>query len=263
MARSLKFVGLLSAVLLVAGIVYAQVDSSREPVKPPDRTPDTQKMVDLAREIYAELGASAEGQTCRADYTVSTTMQGPNDSLIELAQSASCVGNDRYLTLTSPEMSLYQDTVVGVMIVPSVREIQIFSSTPAELRRAHAATMRKMYDELFADGTVLECRVNAAGDECRIRLLPSAELMEGSQVAEVEIVFDPAARRIDAVHLAFDERARYRSMSVTYDRIECGRESSETDTAFSALAMVYGPNGAVKSEYRGFEVIDHRATVEP
>lgn len=261
MKHYLKFALSGLGVLLVAGLLYSQVgSSSADNDPPPSADPETEKMTELVRALYRQLGNPDEDLTCRLDYTIESVIRSFEDSLMTGVNKVSYVGNRTCLVVNSAEMSLYQDTGVGVTIVPSVKEIQIFASTPDELKDSRMEAMQAFQRELFNKSIVRECAELSESGNWRLVLEPDREFLEWYHVRRVEITFNPKERRIFSIYSEFDDKVPYVSLNLIYNRLECSKDSGRSNdlTSFSAIDKIFTPAGVLRSEYRDYEVIDHR-----
>ncbi|MCB0711037.1 MAG: hypothetical protein KDD67_01770 [Ignavibacteriae bacterium] len=245
--------------VLIVGLIYAQAPSP-EPL--PDRDKETADLVDLAYDIYKEMRTLDDDMSCHLNYTLETVTRVQDDSLLTSKADVSLYASAEQIFFESSDVLLYQDSTVGITILPSRKEIQLFPSSSNKLGQDRADMLRQgFYHQLFVQSQVVESKqVGAKGDH-QLVLAPQKEFQEMYGITQIAITLNPEERRLHSVHVDYKQGSRYEAVTMTYNSADyfptVGADNLYSKS--SILEQVFDPNGRLRSEYQDFAVVDLRS----
>ena len=247
---------------LIVGLLYAQAPFGATDRDQSHQDEKTKEMLELAHTLYTELGMPDEDMTCQLDYVLETVARDSNDSLMTATAEISYQGNAEQIAMESEEFTLYQDTSVGIAVVPAYKEIRVLPSSSQELRAVRQKTMQGFHTELFSRSEIVESQF-LNENEYHLTLVPEASFRGRYGVSQLDVVLLPKERRILSIEAQFVEGKRYESMKMVYKLVDCSAEVNNTDALANALALkhLFEEDGKMKLEYQGYEVIDLRSDI--
>ena len=253
----------LIALLCLGGLIYAQVpfvESIDAGAGQNDK--EIEELLALTRSIYKDIGSPDPAMKCSLSYSVRVVARGADDSLYTTTNDVHFIGDAAHVQIESSDVSMYQDTVVGLAIMPLSREIRIFPSSPSSLEtirdESFNSSMNRFYDELFVRSTVAEHE--KTGEEHELTLIPTSEFKNWYGIEQVAIRLVPSERRLVSVQATFSEGKEHESMTMEYGSLECAENLSVAGVLEEpVLARAFHSDGRLRSEYKDYTVSDLRS----
>ena len=250
-----KLVLLSSGLCVVVGLLYAQVNTDGNN-NADERDSDTQEMVAKAQQLFEEMMKPDSSYTCKLDYTVIIEARKNDGSIQESVSKASYTGSRHHMELVSDDFLFFQDTGTGVTIIPSLKEIQVYRSSPAQVAESQQSAMKNFHKRLFTESIVAESTLDSTSNNCRLLLIPEHRL---GDIQHVEVSFNLELNELLWIRAEFDENSVYKSMTMRYDSLQCSEAIIESEgTGFLSLDRVYDSTGSLKNDYADYEVVDYR-----
>lgn len=253
MIRYWKLSLVLALLLLIGGLIYAQAPRGNS--KPDVLSDRAGEALALARTLYDEMSSPAANSTCLLSYSVKVAERGLNDSLYIRTNDIEYRGSTHRLQVQSSDLSLYQDSSVGIALIERTKEIRIFPSSSARIETARKESMKTFHEELFTGSRVETYEVR--GKEHHLRLIPNEAFKAGYEIEQVDISLIPEERRLVSIEARFGPQAKYESMGMYYKSVECTESAKES--MHDPLGDLFESDGKLRPNYRDYTVIDLRS----
>lgn len=157
--------------------------------------------------------------------------------------------------LISEQVEVYEDKRTTVSVIPSNKAIYIHDSTPGIQKKERIRQLTSFQDSLLLYSRVGNCQ-DMAGNRKKVELILNDTGKKIFNADKAIFILDIKKSTVVQTEMKYLPSHRMSQMIIVFHEDKKNYNANITDS--SALGMVFGANGKLKDQYKGYKIYDSR-----